>query len=74
MMVGHIQMVHTCSFLCPCHIDMTVHISAFYELGTTLSEAYMEFTSCPRMLHSQPARGGSLVGDPRGIRPAGTSR
>ena len=48
MVVGHILMVHTCSFLYTCHIDMTVHTPSFLWLGdhsTNLlwGEAHMHF-------------------------------
>ena len=36
MVVGHVLMVHTCSFICTNHIDMIAHTPAFfYELGST---------------------------------------
>ena len=36
MVVGHILMIHTCSLICPNHIEMTAHTPAFFtELGTT---------------------------------------
>ena len=36
MVVGHVLMVHTCSFMCTNHIDMIAHTpSLFYELGST---------------------------------------
>ena len=41
MVVGNVLMVHTCSFLCPCYIGMTVHNTIFYQLGTTLGTSYM---------------------------------
>ena len=32
MVVGHILMDHTCSFMCTNHIDMTVHNPAFLRV------------------------------------------
>ena len=32
MVVGHIPMDHTCSFMCTSHIDMTVHNPAFLRV------------------------------------------
>ena len=32
-MVGHVPTVHTCSFMCINHIDMTAHTQCFNELG-----------------------------------------
>ena len=31
--VGHIPMVHTCSFMCTNHIDMIAHTLAFLQVG-----------------------------------------
>ena len=33
MVGGHVLMDHMCSFLCTCHIDMTVHTPAFLHVG-----------------------------------------
>ena len=33
MVVRHVLMVHTCSFLCTCHIGMTVHVPAYLWVG-----------------------------------------
>ena len=33
MVVGHILMVYTCSFLCTCYMDRTVHTPAFLQAG-----------------------------------------
>ena len=34
--VGHVPMVHMCSFMCTNHIDMIAHTPAFNKLGSTL--------------------------------------
>ena len=36
MVVGHVLMVHTCSFMCTNHVDMIGHTQSFYGLGSTL--------------------------------------
>ena len=33
MVVGHVPMVHTCSFMCTNHIDMIAHTLAFLRVG-----------------------------------------
>ena len=33
MVVGHVPMDHTCSFMCTSHIEMTAHIPAFLWVG-----------------------------------------
>ena len=33
MVVGHVLMVHTCSFMCTNHIDMIAHPPAFLQVG-----------------------------------------
>ena len=33
MVVGHVAMVHTCSFMCTNHIDMIAHTAAFLRVG-----------------------------------------
>ena len=35
MVVGHVPMIHTCSFMCTNHIDMIAYTPAFYEFGST---------------------------------------
>ena len=35
MVVVHVPMVHTCSFMCTNHIDMIATPQPFYELGST---------------------------------------
>ena len=34
--VEHVLMDHMCLFICTSHVDMTVHIQPFHELGNTL--------------------------------------
>ena len=41
MVVEHVPIAYTCSFLCTCHIGMTVNIPAFYEFQITLGTCYM---------------------------------
>ena len=33
MVVGHVLMVHTCSFMCTNHVDMIAHTPAFLQVG-----------------------------------------
>ena len=33
IVVGHVRMDHTCSFMCTYHIDMTSHSPAFLRVG-----------------------------------------
>ena len=46
MVVGHVLMVHTCSFMCINHINMITHL-IFYKLGSILSS---ELLSCKQRM------------------------